>query len=106
MAAAAAASGARFQPVLGDALPAVVRPQVVLLTHAQDCEADRLGTALSALDVSIKSWALKARDDELSIEAGPGSFVIERRSPSGQVTLTSDDLASASVIVYRPGLGG
>jgi hypothetical protein len=104
VAAAAAAPGVGSQPLLADPWRAP-RAEVVLVTYAQDPEAERLVDALSALGLSPLLWELKARDDELSIEASPGSFVIERRLPSGCLALSSDDLASAAIVIYRPGLG-
>jgi hypothetical protein len=74
---------------------------VLLIGYAADTDLAAVSARLSAAGIANLLWLYDGRADELAVDATPGSFRLER----GDAVLTSDDFASARIVVHRTGLG-
>ena len=75
--------------------------EVLLIGHSADTDLAAISASLSAAGIASLVWLYDARANELTVDAGPGSFRLER----GDAVLSSDDFAGARIVVLRTGLG-
>jgi hypothetical protein len=76
-------------------------PRVLLIGYAADTDLSAVSAMLSEAGIDNLLWLYDAHAGELTIDATPGSFRLER----GDAVLSSDDFAGARIVVHRTGLG-
>jgi hypothetical protein len=74
----------------------LVAPIVLL---GDDADMDQLAVSLPSIGLPVLRWSFAARDEDVELDARPGSFQIRR----GDRHLSSADLGRASAIVHRAG---
>lgn len=88
----------------GDSLPPgplLSPPDILLIGYSADTDLASVAVRLSAAGVPNLLWLYDACAEDLTVDAVPGSFRIQ----VGDEVLSSDDFASARVVVHRTGLG-
>jgi hypothetical protein len=76
-------------------------PDVLLIGYSADADLAAVSFRLSAAGIPNLLWLYDAHAEDLTVDATPGSFRIER----GDEALSSDHFARARVVVHRTGLG-
>jgi hypothetical protein len=76
-------------------------PQIVILTCSDDADMDRVAASLRTHGLRPVRWRFDGRDQDLQVDAAPGSFHLGRAGQS----FSSADVAAADVVIHRIGIG-